>query len=175
MIKKMLAGIALVGTLITADMGSAGAMSAHAMKVYTSKAHGYSMSYPSDWKVKLNGGGQDAEFRAPDGNGFLSALGVRGTATKAEIKSQQRKVLLGLGKPQGAVSYGLKTINGISYQVSEIVSKATSGQILDVIVLDTVHGAYLYDFEAISVLHTSTTKKETGEIIASLNSITIHA
>src|SRR5262249_50396510 len=146
-IREAIAASALLGALLVAGAGTTGANAAGASKTYTNKAHGYSLHYPAAWTAKPKSLGQDVAFYAPDQNAFVTALAVKGTATSAQIKSQQAKVLKGLGKAQGPLTYDVKAINGVAYQISEIVTKTSSGKMLDVILLDAVHGAYLYDFE----------------------------
>lgn len=147
---------------------------AHAagMKTYANKAHGYTMQYPSNWTRKPHASGSDVEFDAPDHSAAVIDSATLGTATTAAIKAQQAKVLKGLGTPQGPLTYAVKSINGINYQISELVTK-TNGKLLDVILLDTVHGAYLYDFEGFIAFNKPTTKAATATIDDMLNSLTL--
>jgi serine/threonine protein kinase len=138
-----------------------------------SRAHGYSIKYPASWTRKPHANNSDIAFQAPDTNALVIASATAGTATSAQIKAQQAKVLKGLGKAQGPLTYKLAGINGVTYQLSEIVTKNTSGKLLDVVLLDTVHGPYLYDFEALLLYNGPTYKAETKTVQQMLNSITL--
>ena len=111
------------------------------------------------------------DARPADTIGQVTASATKGTATEAEIKAQQSKVLKGLGKGQGPVSYKLAGIHGVAYALSEVVTKTAQGKLLDVVLLDTVHGAYLYDFEAFLLYNVPSTKPETKTVQQILNSI----
>jgi hypothetical protein len=171
-IRRAIAASALLGALFAAGAGATGANAAGATKTYANKAHGYRLHYPAAWTAKPKSLGQDVAFYAPDKNAFVTALAVKGTATTAEIKSQQAKVLRGIGTAQGPLNYAVKSVNGVAYQISEIVTK-TNGKILDVILLDTVHGAYLYDFEGFLQMGKPSAKAETKAVQGILNSITL--
>jgi hypothetical protein len=141
------------------------------MKTYTNKAYGYSMQYPANWTLKLHTSQADAMFTAPDTNAIVTSSGNRGTATIAAIKAQQAKVLKGLGKAQGSLTYKRVLINGVIYELSEIVTKVKSGKVLDSVLLDTVHAGNIYDFEAFVLFNASSTKGETKAVQHMLNSI----
>ncbi len=66
--------------------------------------------------------------------------------------AQQAKVLKGFGKAQGPLNYAVKSINGVSYGVSELVTKY-QGKVIDAVLLDTVSGGRLYDFEGAGTVY----------------------
>jgi hypothetical protein len=146
---------------------------AHAagMKTYRNKAHGYSLLYPATWTVTPHAPHTDVEFEAPDTYAIVTAAATAGSATAAEVKAMQAKVLKGLGKAQGSLTYKLASIHGITYALSEIVTKTAQSKVLDLVLLDTVHGGYLYDFEAFLVYKGPTYKAETKTVQQILNSI----
>lgn len=172
-IRRAIAASVLLGSLLAAGAFSTGANAAGAGKTYTNKAHGYSLHYPTAWTAKPKSLGQDVAFYAPDQNAFVTALAVKGTATTAQIKSQQAKVLKGIGTAQGPLTYAVKSVNGVDYQISEIVTKTSNGKILDVILLDTVHGSYLYDFEGFLQEGKSSSQAEIKAVQGIFNSITL--
>ncbi len=167
--RKLIPAILLSGLAI----GGLG-HSAHAagMKTYTNAAHGYTMQYPSDWTKKPKGQGTDVEFISPDTNAIVLDTASLGSGTPAQIKAQQAKVLKGLGTAKGPLNYAVKVINGVSYEVSEVVTN-TQGKLLDVVLLDTVHGKYLYDFEALTLYNKPSTKAEVALVDKMLNSIVL--
>ena len=165
-IKHTLALAALLGS-----MGLAGLAHAAGMKTYTNKARGYSMRYPASWTVKKHAGQTDVEFVAPDTNAIVTATATAGSATKDQIKAQQAKILEGLGTAQGSVFFKAVSVNGIVYGLSEVVTKTAQGKLLDAVLMDTVHGAYIYDFNAVLLYHGPTYKAETTTVQHMLNSI----
>lgn len=165
---RILALVALLGS-----MSVAGLAHAAGMKTYTNKKHGYSLQYPANWTRKPHADNQDVEFQAPDTNALVTASATAGTATTAQIKAQQAKVLKGLGKTHGPLTYKPVSIHGITFQLSEIVTKNSSGKLIDAVLLDTVHGAYLYDFEAFLLYKGPTYKAETATVDQMFNSITL--
>lgn len=142
-------------------------------KTYTNKAHGYSMRYPASWSVTLHAGHADVKFEAPDTDAIVSASATPGGVPAAAIKTRQAQLLKGMGTPQGSIFYKAADIHGITYQLSEIVTKTARGTVLDVVLLDAVHGAYLYDFEAFLLYKGPTYKPETTMVQQMLNSITL--
>lgn len=180
MLMKRAATIALLGACIAAGAGSGAPTTthahqavavAHASKIYVNKKTGYSIRYPASW-TRQAPGNQDLVLSSPSGTAFLTTHGVKGTATKSEIKAQQKKVLTGLGQLLGKVSYAEKAINGVPFQLSEAVVKSKGKQI-DLLVIDTVLNGYLYDFEAFVVLKGAHTNREIKQVQSALNSITI--
>jgi hypothetical protein len=160
----LLSGLAIAGLGHTAQ--------AAGMKTYTNTAHKYTMHYPADWTKKLKVQGTDVEFISPDTNAIVLDTVTVGTATVAEIKAQQAKVLKGFGKAQGPLNYAVKSINGVQYAVSELVSKY-QGKLIDAVLLDTVNGGRLYDFEGLTVYNKPTTKAETALVDKMFNSIVL--
>jgi hypothetical protein len=140
------------------------------MKTYTNTAHKYTMQYPAAWTKKPKTQGTDVEFISPDTNAIVLDTVTVGTATKAEIKAQQATVLKGFGKAQGTLNYAVKSVNGVPFQISELVTKY-QGKLLDVVLLDTVHGNFLYDFEGLTLYNKPTTKAETALVDQMFNSI----
>jgi hypothetical protein len=161
--------LALAALLV--GMSIAGVANAAGMKTYTNKARGYSMHYPSSWTIKKHAGRTDVEFVAPDTNAIVTATATAGSATKAAIKTQQAKILKGVGTAQGSVAFKVVGINGVTYGLSEVVTKTAQGKVLDVVLLDTVHGAYIYDFNAFLLYKGPTYKGETTTVQQMLNSI----
>lgn len=141
------------------------------MKTYVNKVYGYSMQYPTNWTVKLRTSQADAMFTAPDTNAIVTASGNPGTATVAQIKAQQAKVLKALGKAQGSLTYKRALINGVIYELSEIVTKVKTGKVLDSVLLDTSHAGNIYDFEVFVLFNAPSTKGETKTVQNMLNSI----
>jgi hypothetical protein len=165
-IKHTIALAVLLGSLGLTEMAHAAGM-----KTYTNKAHRYSLRYPATWTVTPHAAHTDVEFEAPDTNAIVTAYATLGSATPAAVKAQQAKVLKGAGKAQGRLTYKLASIHGITYAVSEIVTKTAQGKVLDMVLLDTVHGKYLYDFEAFLLYNGPTYTAETKTVQKILNSI----
>jgi hypothetical protein len=164
---------AMALAVLLGSMGITCAVQAAGMKTYTNKKHGYSLQYPANWTRTPHAYQQDVAFTAPDTNAIVTASATAGNATPAEVKAQQAKVLKGMGKAQGALSDKLVSIHGVTYQLSEIVTKTPQGKVLDVVLLDTVHGAYLYDFEVFLLYNGPTYKAETTTVQHMLKSITL--
>ncbi len=160
--------------VLLGSLGLAGIAQAAGMKTYTNKIHGYHMQYPATWTVTPHASNTDVEFGAPDTNAIVTASATAGSATEAEIKAQQAKVLKAAGKAQGPLSYKLVSIHGITYALSEIVTKTAQGKVLDMALLDTLHGAYLYDFDALLLYNGPTYKAETKTVQQMLNSIQLN-
>jgi hypothetical protein len=133
------------------------------------------VQYPASWTVTPQGFQIDVEFEAPDTNAIVTASATAGSATVAEVKARQAKVLKGLGKAQARLTYKVVFIHGIKYVLSEIVTKTAQRKVLDVVLLDTVHGDYLYDFEAFLLYKGPTYKAETKTVQQILNSIQLTA
>jgi hypothetical protein len=158
-------------TVLLGSMSLTSLAHAAGMKTYSNKAHGYTIQYPASWTRTPHANNADIEFQAPDTNALVTASATKGTASTKEIKAQQAKVLKGLGKAQGPLNYKLASINGITYQLTEVVTKTSQGKLLDAVLLDSVHGAYLYDFEAFLLYNGPTYKAETKTVDQILNSI----
>ncbi|MDB5057309.1 MAG: hypothetical protein JWO59_781, partial [Chloroflexi bacterium] len=110
---------------------------------------------------------------AKDGNAFIAASSVVGTATAAQIKARQAQALAGLGTPAGKLSYTVKPINGVMFQLSEQVIKTSKGRLVDTIVLDAVRRGDLFDFGGSVLLNQKNTDNEVNAVLASLFSIKI--
>jgi hypothetical protein len=145
---------------------------AGAIKTYHNNKTHYSISYPSSWKV-MKSPSDDLQVRSKDGQAFIAADSVVGTATAAQIKARQAQVLRGLGKPAGKLSYTVRPINGVVFQISELVVKSPKGSLVDTIALDTVRRGHLFDFGAGILLNQKNSKKEVDAVLASLFSIKI--
>jgi hypothetical protein len=165
-IKYTLGLAALLGSMSIADLAHAAGMN-----TYTNKARGYSLQYPGSWTVKKHAGRTDVEFVAPDTNAIVTATATAGRATEAAIKTQQAKILKGFGTAQGSVAFKAVGINGVTYGLSEVVTKTAQGKLLDVVLLDTVHGAYIYDFDTFLLYKGPTYKADTTTVQRMLNSI----
>ena len=144
--KQLLAGVLVLGALA---LGGISPAAAAGTKTYTNATHGYSMSYPANWKAHAKYQGQDVGFVAPDKATFVTAYAVQGTATAKEIKDQQSKVLMGLGTPEGTLAYKTRKIGGVTFETSAITTKLKDGTVLDVALADGIHNGYLYDFEIV--------------------------
>jgi hypothetical protein len=171
----MHAGRKLVSAIFLSGLAIAGlghTTQAAGMKTYTNTAHKYTMQYPANWTKKLKTQGTDVEFISPDTNAIVLDTVTVGTATVAEIKAQQAKVLKGFGKAQGPLNYAVKTINGVPFAVSELVTKY-QGKLIDAVLLDTVNGGRLYDFEGLTVFNKPSTKAETALVDKMFNSIVL--
>ena len=157
---------------------SAQTRSATAFKQYVNaKAH-YTVTYPAGW-TKLSSNGLDLFVGAPDQHAFLTASATAapdGSMTGAQIAAQQRKVLIGDHITPGTITHEVRAINGVDFQISEGVTTHTSNhQTLDMIILDSLHGGYLYDFDAGVVLKVHSTGGEIAQIQHSLNSIKLRS
>jgi hypothetical protein len=143
------------------------------MKTYINKKHGYNLRYPGSWTRKPHAYQQDVAFVAPDTSAIVTATAAAGNATSAAIKAQQAKVLKGTSKAQGALSTKLVSIQGVTYQLSEVVTWTPQGKLHDAVLLDTAHGAHLYDFEAFLLYNGPTYRAETETMQQMLKSITL--
>ncbi len=141
------------------------------------KAH-YTMSYPATW-TKLSNKDLDLFVAAPDQHAFLTAsatAAASGSMTGAQIAAQQRKVLLGDHVTPSTITHEVRDINGVVFQISEGVTTQTAHhQALDMIILDALHGGYLYDFGAGVILKLHGTATQITQLQHSLNSIAIHS
>ncbi|HWE60878.1 MAG TPA: hypothetical protein VHB98_04135 [Chloroflexota bacterium] len=167
----VLAGIAL-GSAGCVGSWQAAAHPLAAHKTYTNAKFGYAVNYPTNWKRSTLSGIQFAAF-APDHNAFITANAVPGTLTVAQIKTAQKGALTNLGTLQGTISYGPRSIHGVTFQLAEALVKNKAGSLLDAVLIDTVRHGSLYVFNAGVVQKLSLTNKETTAVLNSLNSITI--
>jgi hypothetical protein len=162
---------AIALALLLGNLSVAGTARAAGMQTYRNLAHGYRLQYPATWTRKPHAAQSDVELVAPDTNAIVTASATAGSATQAEIKAQQAKVLKGAGQAQGPLSYKLASIHGYTYAVSEIVTTTAEGKMLDMVLVDTVHGGYVYDFEAFLRYNGPTYKAEVKTVQQILNSI----
>jgi hypothetical protein len=160
-------------TVLLGSMGLTGPVHAAGMKTYANKKHGYTLQYPASWTRKPHAYQQDVAFVAPDTNAIVTATATAGSATPAAIKAQQARVLKGMGKARGRLSARLVSIHGVTFQLAEIVTRTPQGKLLDAVLLDTVHGAYVYDFEAFLLYNGSTYRAETATVQQMLKSIAL--
>ena len=161
----------LLGSIFAAGAGAHGTHSA-AQGTYTNKKAGYHLSYPKGW-TKQSGSGQDLAVVSPDNLAIFTAKAVKGTATEAAIKAQQRSVLLGFGVSHGPLTASVKVVNGVPYQYAEIVAKTKKGNTVDVLLLDTVKNGYLYDFEGFVQLEKAASTADSQKLVKAFNSITL--
>jgi|GEM_PF-2054897 len=161
----------LLGSAFAAAAGAQGTHRA-AQGSYTNKKAGYHLSYPKGW-TKQAGSGQDLELLSPDNLALFTAKGVKGTATAAAIRAQQRSVLLGFGVSRGPIAASVKVVNGVPYQYAEIIAKTKKGNTVDVLLLDTVKNGYLYDFEGFVQLKKAASTAEAAKLVKTFNSITL--
>lgn len=161
----------LLGSAFAAGAGAQGTHRA-AQGSYTNKKAGYHLSYPKGW-TKQSGSGQDLALVSPDNLAIFTAKAIKGTATASAIKDQQRKVLLGFGVSHGAIAAAVKVVNGVPYQYAEIRAKTKKGNIVDVLLLDTVKNGYLYDFEGFVQLKKAASPAAGQQLVKTFNSITL--
>jgi hypothetical protein len=156
-----------------AQARSAPVHSAQAFRHYTNARARYSISYPARWEVLANNG-VDLFVGAPDHHAFLSAnaTAVGGPVTAAQIRQQQKVVLVGQHAGANTIRYAVRRIHGVTYQVAEGHVKQ-GNRYVDVILVDTLHRGYIFDFNAGVLLKARSTAAETKLLQDSLSSITL--
>jgi hypothetical protein len=129
-------------------------------QTYTNVTYGYAIDYPVTWqRAKL----KHVHFAAfsPDRQAFITANATQGTLSLEQIQTAQRAALGLLGSVQGHITYALKSVHGLAFQMAEALVKSKAGNLLDVILLDSVQHGALYDFNAGVVMNTPASQGET--------------
>jgi hypothetical protein len=111
--------------------------------------------------------------RSKDGFAFISANAIDGTASAPEIRARQKQVLGQIGKPASTLNYVIKSINHLSFQISEEVVKASNGRLMDMILLDAVKNGRLYDFSGGVLQKQANTDKLSSVVLAALFTIKV--
>jgi hypothetical protein len=131
-------------TALISPAARAASWSSH---TYANKTAGYTVKYPSGWQIaKVTG--LDLFVGSPDNVAFISANATETKMTADQIHLAQQRAFLHFGTVQGKPSYVTGKLNGILFQIGEVVVKTPGKSYADILVADAAHGKYVYDFNA---------------------------
>jgi hypothetical protein len=164
----------IVGSAGLAWVGTASASSPQVFRSYVNGKARYTINYPASWRVSPTSG-LDLFVTSPDHRAFLtaSAIPVGGnTVTTAQIKQQQKSVLLGQHAMPSSMTFNVRRINGVSFLIAEGVARQVTGnRFMDLILVDSLHRGYIFDFNAGVLMKVQSTSAETKLLVNSLNTI----
>lgn len=178
----VLAAMTIAGTLPCPAADAAGRSSSPALKTFADPRYGYTLHYPTTWKLQPDARIADLSptdallgpvgfiLQAPSGNDGVALIVKAGKPT-AGFALLARALLAQGVTIQGAIRYGTRTIGGVVFQSAQAMAKSTNGALGQETVLRGTHGKHTYGLLLVLILNQPTTPQRRAEIVTILANI----
>jgi hypothetical protein len=141
-----LAAVASLALVATGYLASGPTLAAPASATYRSAAFRYAFRYPATWST-FRGQGIDMAVTAPGRHAGFAAIVKPGSESAAVLKADLMSLLASVGTLTSTPAYGVRTINGVTYQ-SWSATTGSHTKTETSVTFGAVHGKYMYFFAA---------------------------